>query len=127
MSLLNIKQGRKTIAAISFFTVLLFVVLALESFGVIKAPYNFFSAWGAGIATLFGAIILTLETWFEGAKPDLKKDIGALINTMFSIVMGVFGTIILMANITIAGALLGVLGVTYSLTAILLMKELLFD
>jgi len=127
MAFTNIKQGNKTIMAISFFVLLLVGFLALGSFGIIPTGFKIFTPLGAGLITFFVAIILLLETYFEGAMPNLKKDTGALINTIFAGAAIIFGIIILIGKPVLTGAWLGVVGVVYSITFILIAKELIFD
>ena len=93
MSLTNIRSGNKTIALMSTFLLVLYAILVATALGILPVGWAMTSALGSALFTGVGALVLLLETWAEGKKPNLKKDVGAMINTVFGIVMAVFAVI----------------------------------
>lgn len=121
------KSGNKTIALISVFVLVLYGFLVLGALNVIPVGLALTTALGTAVFTGVGAIVLLLETWFEGKRPNILKDTGATINTVFGVLMLVFAVILAIGQPAITGIWNGVLAVGYSITWILLARELLFD
>lgn len=127
MSLKNPNQGNKTILTVSLISVFVYVFLALRSFGVVPSSYEVFTTFGAAVWTLLAAVILGLETFFEGKMPNLASDRMAQVNTIFIVATAVFAVILFVGSPVINATFQGVLGVVYFLTAFLLGRELLWD
>jgi hypothetical protein len=121
----NIKAGQLTVKAFAALIVLVNVLFAIMCFGLMPSSYWFFSALGQGIATIVSAVILLTELFFDGRKPNLKKDLGAQIALGVSLIVLTFALITIFTPITIAGVWLGVYGTLYVILAILLAKELM--
>lgn len=127
MSLTKPKIGNKTIMLVSGLILLLYLFLAAGRFGIISSGWALTTANGTAILTLLGAGILLLETYFEGTKPNLKKDTWALVSTFFAIVMIVASIIIWIGQPAITGGWSTTLGIAYLITWVLLAQELIWD
>lgn len=127
MSLMNMKVGNKFIAVASALILFIYGGLVAVTLGIIPSGWAILTPLGASLFTITGSIVLLLETYFEGTKPNLKKDTGALINTIFASMMIVYGVILLIGQPAITGVWAGLLTAGYIITFILLGKELIVD
>ena len=118
----RLKVGNKTIATISIIWMLFLFVLTLISFGVIKSDVLTYSTF-AGVIALATGIILIMEIFFEGKKPNIQKDMGALIGLIVSIFAIVSGFLMIF-SVTIPSWLMGIQGVVYLVAFVLLVREL---
>lgn len=119
------KAGNKTIKLISILVLFLFIWLIGGIFGIVPEGWALLTAKGASLFTVIGAVVLLLETFFEGKKPKLGKDIMATMNTIFAVALLVYAAILYMGNPAVTGMWRGFLGVAYIGTWLLLARELI--
>src|SRR3990167_458389 len=127
MALLKMREGNKTIALMSGFIIFVYAYLTLGAFGIMTPKYTLFTPIGAAVLTILGAVMLILETYFEGKQPDFKRDVPTQINTVFAVAMLIFGIYLARGQVNITPVLQGVLGVGYLMTTLLLARELVWD
>jgi len=84
MGVLNLKEGNTTIMFMT--TVMMFFIAYVSLVWIGWLPVNklFVNPLGVGIMAGAIGIILLLETWFEGTKPDFKDFVSPeLKNSLF--------------------------------------------
>lgn len=127
MAIVKIKQANTTILMVSSLVLIFYVMLTLQAFGFISTTLRLFTPLGAGIITMFGAVWLIMETFFEGPRPKLGKDRSAQVNLGIAIIQFIFGIIITIGRPTISGIMMGILAISYLATTFFLGRELVFD
>lgn len=110
-----------TIRALTILTAILMVVLGLMAFNIIPTEFITVGLFVGGFNIMGGGILL-LETFVEGKRPNLQKDVGAIISLIVGLTVMISG-VFMMFNKVIPTTVLGIVGAADLIVAVLLVRE----
>jgi hypothetical protein len=131
MSFVSLKESNKTVMVLSLLALFLFGYLALSGLGIVPIGKLLGTPFGIGAVLAVGAIILILETFFEGNRPSIEeiirfKEVWASMNVVLALLLGA-AAILTLGSMAIPVWMAAILPYSYVVTFVLLAKELVFD